>query len=340
MEKTTDTNNEILMLGTGGVSDAVRLVLPGRELSKEGYKVTIRSMGELRPHEALGFISKLDLDRYSIAVYSRPSSPESVKFLQDHGLYVIVDLDDDFHSIPTHHPGYKWVGRGNPRYLEAVEQCVELADELTVTTVSLRDRWQGEAKQVKVIPNGWSRDNPFWNFRYSRLTVNVGWAGTITHRFDFQLVRDAIKRIARKHKDIVFVIAGDPDIYIQLDKVPEKQKLFLPHVSYEEYPHTLAYFDILLAPLLDDEFNNYKSDIKLVDAGAASIPYIASPLQEYISWRDGGLYALGIDEWEDAILELASSLDKREELGSLGHARCQMREMSNLIWNWKEVLIG
>ena len=327
--------SRLLFLGTGGVSDAVRLILPARELSKKGVLVEIHSMGEFGSNLHLSWVAS-QKGKFNACLLSRPHDPALVEALKGIGLYVVVDLDDDFHSIPKAHPGYKYVGPGNPKYLENVAGCVYLADALTVTTKLLQERWQELQKDITIIPNGWSKDNPFWGKTYPRETTNLFWGGTITHREDFELALPSLVRIANSYPSVRIVIAGDPQIYQMLQKVPQKQKVFVPNVTYDDYPHSLCYADILLAPLINNDFNNHKSDVKLVDAGAARIPWVASITKQYSSWREGGLFA---GEWYGAISWMLNEPDTRAKLAEAGYQRALPREMGNLIDLWENVLL-
>ena len=336
------TNNKLLFLGTGGVSDAVRLVLPSQELSKQfGTQITLRRLSESDQRVNLkNVMGVLDNDEFSVALFSRPSSPEIIKTLKGKGVYVVMDLDDDFHAIGTHHPAYRFMGPGNPRFLRALEECVLAADCLTVTTIELKERWKPFNSEIHIIPNGWSKEPPYWGTTYPRDTVNIGWGGTITHRKDFDLTMLSIRTIIKSMKNVKIIIAGDPHIYKLFKNTPEQQKVYVPMVQYTDWPHTLTYFDILLAPLVNDPFNAAKSDIKLIDAGAASIPWVASPVPEYVSWKDGGVLASSPHEWQEALQTLVDSEELRIKLGQEGHQKAQMREMAFLVESmWSKVLL-
>ena len=68
---------------------------------------------------------------------------------------MVVDVDDDFHSIPRHHVAWKWMGPGNPESLSELEERSRIADRVTAATKALRERWLPVNKDVVIIPNGW-----------------------------------------------------------------------------------------------------------------------------------------------------------------------------------------
>jgi glycosyltransferase involved in cell wall biosynthesis len=266
---------------------------------------------------------------------------EAVK--EKYGLPILADVDDDFHSIPKSHPGYMAVGPGNPKFLQGHKDCLDMADKVTVTTVELANRLSVPPLAVRptkleVISNGWG-ESEWWGKRYSRGTVNIGWGGTITHRSDFLLCKDALDYILSKYKYVKIVIAGDPEIYKMMDKVKESQKMFLPMVRYEDYPHTLCYYDILIAPLENNRFNGAKSDIKLVDAGAAQIPFVASdvPIYRDAIWQEGGYLVRGKDNWINALEELVLHDEVRERKGRACREAAWSRHIGKLSDLWVNV---
>lgn len=332
------SDTKILFLGTGGVSDAVRLHMPSIELSKLGHPVKSVSVTEFQQTGKMKMLDQILDDSYSCVLFSRPTSVKLMRFLKEKNAEVIVDMDDDFHSIPIHHPGYRAVGAGNPQFIAAIEECVSIADGLTVTTEALRQRWKSFQENIKIIPNGWSKTDPFWGYKYESRYFNIGWGGTITHRIDFEIVLKTLIRVAREHPHVRICIAGDPEIYLRLRDVPEKQKVFIPMVQYADYTHSLAYFDLLLAPLEDNEFNRAKSDIKLVDACAMRMPFVASSVGEYSKWREGGILVSTEQEWLDAITVFIEKPSVYREYAQRGHQYVQGREMGMLVHKWKEII--
>ena len=329
---------KLLFLGTGGVSDAVRLQLPAIELSKHDYSIKLVSLEEFRQQENYQRLNRVMEDNYACVLVSRPSSSKLMHFLKERNERVIVDMDDDFHSIPVHHPGYRSVGMGNPKFIGEIEECISVADGLIVTTEALKERWAPHQSNIRIIPNGWSKANPYWGMTSPRDTFNVGWGGTITHRIDFELIRKPLISLTREYPKICIVVAGDHKIYQQFNNVSEKNKLFLPMVQYKDYPLTIGYFDVMLAPVVDDAFNRAKSDIKLVDACASRIPFVASNVGEYAKWKEGGVCVSTEDTWYTTLESLYKHPVFYNHLQVSGWQYVQAREMSVLVHRWLEVL--
>jgi len=323
----------LLFLGEGGVSDAVRCILPMEQFNRTGYFDAIFQALPLGGR-VVNLVEDVD-----VVVYSRPHHLELIKAYKERGAKVIVDMDDDFHTIPKSHPGYPYVGWGNPIGMKNMEMCLEIADLVTVTTNILVDRLQKfNKKPLKIIPNGWSALNELWSVRYEHDTINIGWGGTITHKQDFALCKNRLIEIARQYPNVKIYIGGDYGIYEMLKSVREEQKEFIPMVPYDDYPHLLAYMDIWLAPLQYNDFNLAKSDIKLVDAGVKGIPFIASPLPFYMDWGGGGIIAESSDAWREALTELVTDQELREGYGKEGRKLADEREMSKLFSLWADAV--
>jgi glycosyltransferase involved in cell wall biosynthesis len=341
----TDESKEVrkvLFIGENSVSDAIRCKLPAVELSKMQYADV--SYNVLPWHEdPPPPIAGLDA-----VVFSRPHHDTLLMAYKRMGVPTIVDMDDDFRAIPESHPGYKWVGMGNTHYMTKLENCISLGDRLVVTTDELKERLvnyrMGDYNSIHVIPNGWSSRDPHWLDKRSiyKDRIILGWGGTITHREDFQMIVGPVKQILREYPETMICIAGDTEIYQMFATVKEKQKLFVPMVPYEMYPITLSLWDIMLVPLLNNHFNCAKSDIKLVDAGAMGIPYIASNMPVYWDWPGPDLDSPGLivddDAWYAAIKSLVIDEDKRKKMGKAGKKASRTREMMELGLLWRDVI--
>jgi hypothetical protein len=105
-------------------------------------------------------------------------------------------------------------------------------------------------------------------------------------------------------------------------------------LPYDLYPVMLGYWDVLLAPLKDDEFNQSKSDIKCVDAVAKSIPFLASPVQPYWDFGPHGGSIVPDTAWEKAIENIITHEDLRLANVESGRSMAEEREMGQLVMKW------
>lgn len=325
---------KVLFVGEGTVSDSVRCELPATHLNKIDVEAKFTII-EWRDRPVM------PLEGFDAVILSRPHHDSLMLAYKRMGVKLIVDMDDDFHAIPETHPGYQDVGRGDPYYLSKLDNCIYLADMVTTTTSLLRERLLPLNKNIRTIPNGWSADNFNWLVRRSihRDRFVFGWGGTITHREDFKICVKPLQRILKEHSEAMVCIVGDVEIYKMLAGVHEKQKMFIPMMPYFIYPVSLSLWDVLLAPLIDNEFNQAKSDIKLVDAGAKGIPYICSDICIYRNWPDAGHKIPNEeDAWYQAMTSLISSPTLYAQFAREGQQAARMREMNNLAKVWKGII--
>lgn len=322
----------LAFIGVGEVSDGIRLGVPVAGLNALG-----------NPAMVARSLSALDLDRYDAFVFARPQlSANGLRDMQQIrrlGKRLVVDLDDDFYAIPPDHPGYRGVGPGNPGRMQALEAALALADLVVVATPALADRYRPLCNRLDVIPNGWSRSNPLWEQAAPQgATFNVGWAGTPTHRADVGLLVREVVDFMHKTPQAQLVIGGDAGIWHLFADLPEERRSFASMMPFEAYPSLLAHFDVLLAPLCDNDFNNAKSDIKLLEAGIRRIPWVASPRAAYRAWGVGGLFAEAPGEWQSALTRLAQDANLRRQLGQDGRERANTREARSIAERWLAAL--
>lgn len=333
----------LLIVGEGSVSDLVRSFEAFEYFSKLdtlGNEKIEAILQHLPPHGG-------DIDLYpdiDVVVASRPMWPPLIKAYQDKGAVVIVDQDDDFIAIPRSHVAYRSIGPGNPERSLDHRVALTMADLLIVSTDELKQRFVERryqpAEAITIIPNAWANTNPKWEEcpPKPKDTIVIGWGGTITHREDFKIVLPALEAVAWPKMDTEIHIFGDPEIYKMLRGIHEYAKLFCPMVDYNVYPLVLKSCDIWLAPLVDDHFNRSKSDIKLVEAGAARIPWIASSVPQYKAWGHGGILADSQVAWQEALTLLVKDPLLREALGASGRTHAEARKFDNLIPRWIEMV--
>jgi glycosyltransferase involved in cell wall biosynthesis len=333
---------KIVFFGEGTVSDEIRMDLTGKILRKRGYPIITEA--RYNPDGSLYVPEQFD-----IAIFSRPHASNAIKELKKQGVKVIVDQDDDFWSIPKSHVAYNSIGPGSPVMLKALEDCLKMADVVTTSSQVLVERLgQISGRPTIMIPNGFNVENSLWHLPRNKRGadfVNIGWCGTVTHRQDFLQCLDALLKISKNFSNVRVVIGGDPEIYDYLSPIPEMHKLFLPHVPYGMYPHILTYMDILLAPLVNDTFNQAKSDIKCVDAGVRHMPWVASRLPAYEDWGKGGILvdsnkgSTNTGKWMEAIMSLVFDAELRKSLGEEGWAKANGREQNNIVDLWEPILM-
>ena len=319
----------ILFLTDGTVSSVLRQELPAKALNRLQKEETYIAN--------ISRVNKKDLEGYHMYCFIRPTYgvDQIIAYIKvsNPNAYIIVDQDDCFDLIPKHHVAYNNLGKGNPHQMDATKRAMDAADLVIVSTKQLQE-YYSEFNPI-IVPNGWSKHDRGWSQDIKKDHFVLGWAGTITHREDFKLMRNSILQILEEFPEVKIVIGNDEVIYNSLDKIPEDQKLFVPMLGYQKYIYLLKSFDLFLVPLVNDKFNQYKSDIKLVDAGAANIPYVASSIENYCNWKVGGIIT---NDYYGAIKNYILDPDLRNKDRELGNKSAQEREIDIISKQWKQFI--
>jgi glycosyltransferase involved in cell wall biosynthesis len=90
-------------------------------------------------------------------------------------------------------------------------------------------------------------------------------------------------------------------------------------VNTFEYGHAYKHLDFVIAPLLNESFNNHKSELKILEASAYNLPIVVSDCYPYKYCENnlGVLFAAN-DKWEDRIEKMIlMSDDARIGMGQL-----------------------
>ena len=114
--------------------------------------------------------------------------------------------------------------------------------------------------------------------------------------------------------------------------------MLAPH----EYPYGFL-FDVGVVPLVDIPFNHAKSNIKGLEYAVAGIPFVASPLPEYVLLAEEygvGRLAKTARDWQRHLKALLDYEVRRDEARRQRHivaehftVRKQARAWDNLIWD-------
>jgi len=198
---------------------------------------------------------------------------ETVKMARDKGTRIVHDIDDLIWNLPDDNPNASLVRRRSPRlraYLPSID-CV------TVATDPIKEylaRWDIESLVLPncLFPKDWVPWPP--QSRVGR-RPRVGWAGQAgVHKSDLVLLNTIIEVIG---DEVEWVFLGDAPEFLGHSHVPIQ---VYPMVAMEDFPRALAdlHLDVALAPLAHNEFNEAKSDIRILQYGILGYSVIATDI--------------------------------------------------------------
>lgn len=275
-----------------------RIMRPMEIMASMGY-ITGRCDMALWPKDRL---LALDPD---VVVWQRQLDDLQVKNMQDcrdllPNAFFVYEIDDNMGAVPQWSPHAAYVP---PDVDDRMARAISVCDAVSVTTRDMANHIHeiaGKHVDVRVIPNMLAEDelqrvaevranNPAGGKR-----IRIGWGGGFSHAGDLELIIPAMREFYNR---VDFVFLGQkPDCEVPVE--------FHQGVPPKDYLTKLASLriDLMLAPLQDNRFNECKSNLRLIEAGAIGCPVIASHIAPYVTDAPPVLrYANSPQEWIDAI---------------------------------------
>nr|WP_275414064.1 glycosyltransferase [Streptomyces microflavus] len=261
--------------------------------------------------------------------------------LAAHGRKLIYEIDDDLWNIDASSPAaHSFFAR--PEIRANLQRNIEVAAAVTVTTEPLADIVRQWNPNVHIVPNA----VPDWLIDHQPQqrddgTLTIGWGGSATHNMDFDQVGDQLRQFLKRNQDTELHVIGND--YASWMRVPRQQARFTPWVpSVDEFLRTIDYH-VGIAPLRPHVFNQSKSALKAIEAGALGIPIVASAVRPYEDYVQDGLtgYLVRRDhEWGASLRALAADPDMRIEMGMSGRTQARQHTISRRAPLWEKAILG
>lgn len=301
-------------------------------LRNNGYKVSVfdNTTSSIEDHPDLIIASN---------PHTNPEIMEKLAYFSSQHIPIILDLDEDYEYLPINHPDYTQAGLGSLEKSRSYTAAMLFANLITVPGEAMAAHIRELGYKVEVVPFGWSTKNDQWNKPVSRRnTVNIGLIGIQGNFEDVQQYRRIIIRVLREFPQTRLVICGDPLTYKMFENVSESRRIFLPRVPDEDMSYILGQIDILLVPLNTSPFHLVSNDRILMQAGAKGIPWISSPMPDFIRWQAGGVTAENPEEWHSYLRQFVQDRELRLTLGQAGKNRAKNREEAVIGKQWLELI--
>ena len=294
----------------------IRLLRPYRHRSHSNrLRVTVgRSLAGERPHVVV-------LQRGGPIGSKLSEITELCAAIKAVGAKIVYDLDDDLlarHSSPA-------VERGLEDMRPRVRFLLREADAVIVSNSVLADRLQQRAAHVAIWRNALDEalipplaDAP--------RNADLGYFGTISHLHDLMAVINALAtaavRVSERPSFELCGISDDPRIAgLLAHRFDLRQRpLEAKYARFHAMLATEARWAVGLAPLLPGEFNDAKSDIKVLDYAAAGIPVVVSDACAY-QHLDATRVVVraSIAEFGNAVFALLHDEDRRREMAAAAY---------------------
>lgn len=213
----------------------------------------------------------------------------------------------------------------NQQTIDEIKRNLESVDMVTTTTEILADVFREYNSNVRTLPN--CVDLNIWEplkvVRKRPDEIRMYWGGGQSHSEDLLMIREPLKIILEKYKNLKLVVMGWlPQGFIEYygkDRIE-----FHEWVSTVAYPYKVRALDIDfgIIPLRDTEFNRCKSSIKWVELASLEIPAVVSYVSPYreiegLSSNDNSIYIENNDSqsWVEGITHLIENNGARHDIG-------------------------
>ncbi|GGP18596.1 glycosyltransferase [Silvimonas iriomotensis] len=254
-------------------------------------------------------LARVDAD---VLVFQRQITDEQIDFLarahKFSGAYCIYELDDYLPNLPLKSAHRDHMPRD---VLKQLRRALQHVDRFVVSTQRLAEQYADLHDNFLVVnnylPESWWSHLPERRNEYPR--PRVGWAGGISHTGDLELLEGVVRELA-----------GEVD-WVFFGMCPDKLRPYIKElhegVPIAQYPLKLASLelDLALAPLEFNEFNESKSNLRLLEYGICGFPVICTDIEPYKVDLPVTRVRNRHKDWIDGIRMHLSDLDETRRRG-------------------------
>jgi glycosyltransferase involved in cell wall biosynthesis len=256
------------------------------------------------------------------------------------GVLTVNDVDENYWNLPEDHIEYNfWKEEEQVKFYNALlKRCWVI----TVPNEKLAEKVREFHQNVEVIPS--SLPGKLWEKAYRKRRdylkkkkakpIIIGWVGSPLSVKNLELIHEPIRKILKKYSDVEVHIVGAPEGFVSWHP---RVKIFSEWVRLEEYPTRLINFDIGLYPLLTDDYNRAKSDVKYLEYSYLAIPCVSSPFSgsdNFVKTEKNIFLAETWEQWEKALSLLIENKDLRERIGKSARRVALKRTIEKNVDKW------
>lgn len=320
------------------------------------------------------FLQQFDLVHFLRQIGNFETVNGIVSRLNRLGIPFGLDLDDYWH-LPENHLIYPSYIRD--RTPECIITSIKESKFVTCSTEILADEIKKINKNVYIFSNGLDTDNPAWQPEYTTSEyMRFGFMLGSTHFWDLKKAAPSVNNLLRSNnKGYQIVLAGfnaelnKPSMYVGFERLltdnhnllskgysnylkhckKEGNELYINEkyvrkwgVDVEVWGYEYKDIDVSLVPLVDNKFNNCKSELKLIEAAFKGKGVICSNVAPYkgIATEDNSYLVNSQSDWYN---QIKRALNNPNEVGDKIQAmRTQLVEkysLKNLIELRKSVYL-
>lgn len=308
--------HDVTVIEPGGPDSVIRM-----KLQDVGKVESPGRHGRVR-RQTVSDVLGVEPPPYDVVVLQRPLSrllALAIPHLQDHGIAVVVEVDDDFTRIDPRNAAWPAVQpRLNPlSNYEWLRAAIDAADLVTVTTPALADVYGRGGGDVAILPNYL----PPHAYREGRRPATdrpvLGWSGSLaSHPVDLLEAAAGIRAACLTPECAGFRVVGSGKGVARQLGLPDSVSFDATgECPLEEWHAALDAIDVGVVPLKPSRFNEAKSWLKGLEYAARGIPSVASPTGPYRQFAAlrGCQVAESPKDWRRRLTRLLADHRYREE---------------------------
>lgn len=275
-----------------------------------------------------GLLANIRMGTIAGAIIQRTAIPALqidavVEAAQSAGIPYIFELDDHLMKVPADKDGDGFY----TSYAPHLEKLLRKAAVVTVSTDTLAKEMRSYNPDVRVVPNKIS--GRLWGgvtLSAKKQAHRLLYMGSKTHGEDLQFVLPAIEQARSKYPGLRLTLIGGtsndvlPD-WVDAIEIPVAEKSYSQFVPWLRTQTTDV--DLAIAPLMETDFNRFKSGLKVLDYAALGLPVLASRVHCYQSLL-GNCTPTGVTLVKNSEVawtsEIQSKLQDRRKLDKQGQA--------------------
>jgi len=231
----------------------------------------------------------------------------------------LTEIDDYVLDTPTYNEAFEQFQPGQ-KFREIIVEQMKALDGIIVSTPFLKESYEELNPHTYVVKN--AIDLKMWPKAPKKTKdIRLGWVGGGNHIEDLRTIEKPLKEFLKQNDNVSFYcVHGVPEFFKGCSQI------HTPHnwVPLNKYGRAIAKhgFDIGLAPLVDNNFNRGKSNLRKLEYGALGIPVVAANVGEFkrtVNHGKDGLIYTNDESFKAALLSLTTNKNLREVMGRLNH---------------------
>lgn len=241
------------------------------------------------------------------------------------GRPTVLEVNDWLPGVQPCNPVHaNW---SDARAWQLLTPLIRHCDAVQVSSPGLARRLKPLARQIQLVANQLPHVPPLQPRSQGRL--RVGWGGSAGHRDDIAFIAPALIQWLERHSHVQLEVMADPAFLELFAAAPTERFVFHPAGPVERYLHWLETLHIGLAPLLPNDYNLCRSDVKFLEYASRGVAPVLQRLPTYASVRDGhtGLLFSDADELLGHLDALVAHPERVSHLAKAAHAHVGRRRL-------------